>query len=401
MEKGINYTREKRFYWTYMIIAILAGLFFSIKLYQGFYGESDDIPLNPGRIKLQNFVDFFFTLNPSMAFIAADKGSPYNTLISSYSFPILTFAMSERQQPVTDVLEIYPFLSQEQAYVNKEDIFIQDEIFTTKDSIIISSPVTSIDINYEQMNNLDFLFSHLYTIDTDIQVTLEDLNIKHYMENPVAVDLTKKGPKILICHTHSQESFADSQTGVKEDTVVGVGDELTRILEDEYGIEVYHLREEYDMIDGRLDRSKAYELIEKDIVRILTENPTIEVLIDIHRDGIPENMRLIETINGKQTARIMFFNGISKTMQNGVMKQVAALPNPYVKENMAFSFQMQLMANELFPVFAKKIYINGYRYNLHLLPYSLLVEAGAQTNTVEEAKNAMEPLAKILYEVLR
>jgi stage II sporulation protein P len=31
---------------------------------------------------------------------------------------------------------------------------------------------------------------------------------------------------------------------------------------------------------------------------------------------------------------------------------------------------------------------------------SLLVEVGGQTNTVEEAKNAMEPLAAILYKVL-
>ena len=47
------------------------------------------------------------------------------------------------------------------------------------------------------------------------------------------------------------------------------------------------------------------------------------------------------------------------------------------------------------------ISISGaYRYNLHLLPKSLLIEAGAQTNTVEEMMNAMEVLSDILYSVI-
>ncbi|MBP9555193.1 MAG: stage II sporulation protein P, partial [Blautia sp.] len=47
------------------------------------------------------------------------------------------------------------------------------------------------------------------------------------------------------------------------------------------------------------------------------------------------------------------------------------------------------------------IYLAGYRYNLHLRPRSLLLEAGAQTNTVQEVKNAMEPFADILDKVLQ
>ncbi len=34
------------------------------------------------------------------------------------------------------------------------------------------------------------------------------------------------------------------------------------------------------------------------------------------------------------------------------------------------------------------------------MPKSLLIEAGAQTNTVEEMKNAMEVLAETLYHVV-
>ena len=38
---------------------------------------------------------------------------------------------------------------------------------------------------------------------------------------------------------------------------------------------------------------------------------------------------------------------------------------------------------------------------MHFCPKSLLVEVGAQTNTYEEAENAMEPLADILAKVLK
>ena len=76
------------------------------------------------------------------------------------------------------------------------------------------------------------------------------------------------------------------------------------------------------------------------------------------------------------------------------------LQNPYLTDNLAFSLQMQLKAAEKYPGFTRRIYLRDYRYNMHLCPRSLLVECGAQTNTVEEAQNAMEPLADLLYCVL-
>ena len=54
----------------------------------------------------------------------------------------------------------------------------------------------------------------------------------------------------------------------------------------------------------------------------------------------------------------------------------------------------------MYPDFTRKIYLKGYRYNLHFRPKSVLVEVGAQTNTLQEAMNAMDPLAKILDTVL-
>ena len=130
---------------------------------------------------------------------------------------------------------------------------------------------------------------------------------------------------------------------------------------------------------------------------ILKDNPSIEVVIDLHRDGVAQGTHLVTKINGKPTAQIMFFNGLSRTRKNG---EIAYLNNPYREDNLATSFQMQLMAARYYPGFTRRIYLKSYRYNLDLAPKAMLIEAGAQTNTVEEMRNAMEVLADVLSRVL-
>ena len=78
----------------------------------------------------------------------------------------------------------------------------------------------------------------------------------------------------------------------------------------------------------------------------------------------------------------------------------AYLYNPYRQENLAFSLQMHLAGKELYGDLMRRIYVRGYCFNLNKMPRSSLIEVGAQTNTVAEAKNAMVPLGAILYKVL-
>ena len=89
--------------------------------------------------------------------------------------------------------------------------------------------------------------------------------------------------------------------------------------------------------------------------------------------------------------------GLSRTKDNG---DIAYLPNPYIQDNLAFSLQMKLAAEQMYPGFTRRIFLRGYRYSLHMRPKSLLIEAGAQTNTVEEMRNAMELLAVTLQKVI-
>ena len=113
---------------------------------------------------------------------------------------------------------------------------------------------------------------------------------------------------------------------------------------------------------------------------------------------MPEERHLVTEINGKPTAQILFYNGLSYTVNQG---NVDYLPNPYIEDNLAFSFQLEYQAAMFYPEFYRGIYLAGLRYNLHLKPRALLLEAGAQTNTVQEVKNAMEPFADILNRVLK
>ena len=227
-------------------------------------------------------------------------------------------------------------------------------------------------------------------------IDASQLNAAEMMSRDMKIHLETEGPKVLIFHTHSQEAFADSVPGDTNSSIVGIGAYLTELL-NARGIETIHNTGVYDLIDGKLDRSSAYELAETEVRKILENNPSIEVVIDLHRDGVNENTHLVTEINGKPTARIMFFNGLSRTRANG---DIAYLYNPYIQDNLAFSFQMQLTCETYYPGFARRIYLKGYRYSLHMMPKSLLIEAGAQTNTVQEMKNAMEVLSDTLYRVL-
>ena len=254
----------------------------------------------------------------------------------------------------------------------------------------------NVDTSIEKLRDFDYLLSNFYTVDSSTMVNPAQLNADELMGKSMKIDTSTSGPKVLIYHTHSQEEFADSTPGDTATSIVGVGEYLTQLL-NEKGIETIHDTGVYDIINGKLDRSNAYEYAGAAVEKILEQNPSIEVLIDLHRDGVAEGTRLVTEINGKPTAKIMFFNGLSRSRTNG---NIDYLPNPYIQDNLAFSLQMQIDAENKYPGFVRHIYLRAYRYNLHLMPKSLLVEAGAQTNTVEEMMNAMEVLSAMLTDVL-
>lgn len=256
--------------------------------------------------------------------------------------------------------------------------------------------VPTMDLSMERLNDFEYLVSNFYTVDSVTYINPSELNASELLGKDLRIDLSTGGSKILIYHTHSQETFADSDNDPST-SIVGIGRYLTEILNNKYKIPTMHHEGVYDLINGKLDRSEAYEFAKPEVEQILAENPSIEVVIDLHRDGVVDTTHLVTEINGKPTAQIMFFNGLSRTRVNG---DLAGMANPYLQDNLAFSLQMKIAAETKYPGFARRNYLRGYKYNMDLMPRMLLIEAGAQNNTVEEMRNAMEVLADLLNSVL-
>jgi len=248
--------------------------------------------------------------------------------------------------------------------------------------------------SFDEILQFDTLLNRLYVVSEGTSITANELNPQRLLSYNLSIK-PKDGYDILIYHTHSQEAFADSVPGNVSQTVVGMGELLKEQLEG-YGYSVLHHKGIYDMTDGKLDRDPAYTKALPVISSIIEAYPEIEVIIDLHRDGVREDMHLVQEINGKPTARIMYFNGLCRS-ETGEREDIS---NPYREENMALSLQLALTTMTDYPGLTRCIYLRSSRYNLHLRGKSALIEVGAQTNTVEEVSNAIPVLADVINKVL-
>lgn len=307
---------------------------------------------------------------------------------------------SSEATPVPEDTTVSKKVSESKTSPELEEPAITNEpdVHDTTETIAAVAPHPVIDLSPAKLADYDYLLGQFYIVDSNTEADAVQISAEDFLNQDFKISKDTESPQILIYHSHSQETFADSREGEEADTIVGVGDYLTQLLTENYGYKVVHLKEQFDMASGELDRSSAYDYARDYLEPYLQENPDIQVIIDLHRDGVPEDRHLVTEINGKPTAQILFYNGLSYTIEKG---SLGYLPNPYIQQNLAFSFQLEYQAAQYYPEFYRGIYLAGYRYNLHLRPRSILLEAGAQTNTVQEVKNAMEPFADILNKVLQ
>ena len=266
------------------------------------------------------------------------------------------------------------------------------------ETIAAAVPHPMIDLSPEKLADYNYLLGQFYIVDSNTEADAVQINAEDFLKQDLKITKETDTPQILIYHSHSQETFADSREGEESDTIVGVGDYLTTLLTQKYGYNVIHDTSVYDYVNGKLDRSKAYTYAENGIAAILEQNPSIDVVIDLHRDGVAEGTRLVTNVDGKDMAKVMLFNGLSYSNLNG---DIGYLYNPYRDDNLAMSLQLYLLGQAYYPDYLRRIYVNAYRYCLHERGKSMLIEAGAQTNTYGEVKNAMEPLADLLDKLLR
>ncbi|MDO5522067.1 MAG: stage II sporulation protein P [bacterium] len=252
-------------------------------------------------------------------------------------------------------------------------------------------------VNNSMINNLlknmdrNYLINNFYRVNEAAVIDKKTWNVKKLMQQDLTLEKNASKPQILIFHTHAHEAFADSKAGARSDTVVGVGEELASILRDKYGYNVMHYYKQYNF-------NTAYNEALVDLNRIVKENPSIKIIIDLHRDGVSTSCKThtVCKVDGKKMAPIMFFNGVSRNKKASLNFHT----NENLQTNLAFSLQMKLYAMKTFPEFTKKNFIKSFRYNMHVVGRYSLVEVGDNNNTVAEVKAAMTPLAEIIDHVL-
>ncbi len=243
--------------------------------------------------------------------------------------------------------------------------------------------------SWEQLTDFDFVTDKFYQIHSSTTIYPSQLKLEEFLKKDLSIDRDAEGPQILIYHTHGSEYFKDSDEEDPDTLITGVGDVLKEILEEEYGYRVYHDTTVFPY-------NSSYSRGREKVQQLMEQYPDIQVVIDMHRDSSP-NTHLVTEVNGRPTAQIMFFNGMSQTVSGPLTSR----NNDNLPDNLAFSLQMKLVADQLYPGFARKNYLKAYRYNMDLAGRYTLIEVGAETNTLEEEINAMEPLAEILHCVLQ
>lgn len=311
-------------------------------------------------------------------------------------FPSAGFDEETYQEPgsVSDNQELEQAVLAENTAVTQNRAQTEAEMDINADTeAFVPVQAPAVQYTEQQLRDTVFLKKNFYAVDPTTQIRDDQLRYDTLMGFDTVLKQDNSNVQILVYHTHSQETYIDSVKGDSSTSIVGVGDHLCDILRTKYGFNVLHHTGEYDVES----RDYAYSNAMKGLDQVLAENPSIEVMIDLHRDQTNADTRLVTTIQDQTMAKFMFFNGLCYTKELGALGN---LPNPYIQDNLSFSFRLQLAAEEYYPGLTRRIYLKGYRYNLHYRPKSMLIELGSQTNTVEEAMNSCEPLAHIIAMVL-
>ena len=194
-------------------------------------------------------------------------------------------------------------------------------------------------------------------------------------------------PAVLIVHTHATETYLPASEGnyhskEKENSVRDVGEVLARSLEEE-GIAVVHDETLHDNPSYSSSYSRSYDTISA----LLDQYPTIECVIDLHRDAIEsEGSGAVVSVGGKTCARYMYV--VSTTV-------------PTYHNNLKFVNALNSMAAEEFSGFTGSVLERGYAYNQGLSDKYLLLEFGNNRNNIEDVRNTARIYGKILAQTLK
>lgn len=213
--------------------------------------------------------------------------------------------------------------------------------------------------------------------------------------------LTGSGPHVLIVHTHGSESYLPQgrdtytltdveRTEDKRYNMIRVGDELEAALKAE-GISVIHDRNIYDSPSYNGSYTRTLDAIGN----ALKENPSIKVVIDVHRDAMSTDegvkYRTVANVNGERVAQLML---VMSTGESG-------LPHPNWAENLKLAVKLQNAMASKYPNIMRPMNLRKERFNMHATTGSMLVEVGTSANSLAEAIASVKLLGKELAAILK
>ena len=234
-------------------------------------------------------------------------------------------------------------------------------------------------------------------------VNKTSINIEKILGEKIDLTVEKDKPSVLIFHTHTTETYQILDRGFYEVgfmtrtkdsalNMVRVGKAICEEIE-KAGYAVIHYTEIHD-----ISYNGAYEHSRKKVEEYLKKYPTIEIVLDIHRDAIQQNdgtkIKPTATIQGKKAAQIMIISGCQ---EDG--NPVENFPD--WRYNLTFAVHLQNQLETMFPGITRPLYFSPRKYNMNLTHCSLLVEVGSDSNTLEEAVYTGKCIGTALSEIMK
>ncbi len=227
------------------------------------------------------------------------------------------------------------------------------------------------------------------------------IDLKWLLSAKLPFKLSGDGPHVLIVHTHGSECYFPQgkedytltdveRTSDKNYNMIRIGDELEKVLEDN-GISVVHDRNIYDSPSYNGSYTRSLDAIGK----ALKKNPSIKVVIDLHRDAMTAadgtKYRTVANVGGKQCAQMML---VMSTGESG-------LPHPDWAENLKLAVKLQNAMASKYKNIMRPMNLRKERFNMHATHGSMLIEVGTSANSVGEAIESVKLLGPELAAILK
>ena len=200
--------------------------------------------------------------------------------------------------------------------------------------------------------------------------------------------LQLKNYDTYIIYQAKRETNFEKTKNNPDENMIRVGKEFQKVLE-EHGIPTLHITTVHDV-----PYTTSYKMSLESVTKALKEHPSIEVVIDLHRDAIygsnNEKVRPITVIDGVETAQVMLVCGTDE----------GGLPHPDWKENLSFALKVQNEMQQKYADFARPLDLRKERFNTHTTKKSVIFEIGSHGNTLEDALAGARLAAQSVANVL-